>query len=77
MAEKRFRWRLRIVYRKVVVVYRVKTKDETNMRNRYVAETQTDKRETDLSNNPSYCRSIKTLLFVNDIPSIGDFGCFF
>jgi hypothetical protein len=34
-----FRWRLRIVYRKVVVVCRVKTKGETNIRNRYVAET--------------------------------------
>jgi len=41
----RFRWRLRIVYRKAVVVYRVKTKGETNIRNRYVAETHTDKRK--------------------------------
>jgi hypothetical protein len=28
------------------------TKDETDIRNRYVAETQTDKRQTDLSNRP-------------------------
>jgi hypothetical protein len=40
LAEKRFR--VRIVYRKVGVVYGVKTKDETNIRNRYVAKTQTD-----------------------------------
>jgi hypothetical protein len=33
---------LSIVYRKIGVVYGVKTKDETNIRNRYVAKTQTD-----------------------------------
>jgi hypothetical protein len=68
---KRFRWRLRIVYRKVVVVCRVKTKGETNLktqtsciRNRYVAETQTDKRETDLSNNPFIYRAVRCEAFI-------------
>ncbi len=61
---KRFRWRLRIVYRKVVVVCRVKTKGETNIRNRYVAETQTNKRETDLSNDPFIYRAVRCEAFI-------------
>ena len=32
-----------VVYREIFAVYFFKTKDETDMRNRYVAETQTDK----------------------------------
>jgi len=49
LAEKRFRRRLRIVYRDGFAVYRAKTKDETDLktqtsclRNRYLTETQTD-----------------------------------
>ena len=41
---RKLRLRLRIVYREVVVVCRVNTEDEAGIRNRYVAETQTDKR---------------------------------
>ena len=40
---KRFRLRLRIVYREAVVVGRIKTKDETDIQNRYVAETHNEK----------------------------------
>jgi hypothetical protein len=66
LAEKGVRRRLRIVYRKVVVVYRVKTKNETKLRNRYIAETQTGKRETDSSNSSWNSRS--SLVRVTGIP---------